>query len=225
MTKPVIYVDMDGVIADFDGGISRLGFEPDPTFKNSPHGMMDEPGDFKDRMYRTIEGTDFYENLPLMRGAVQLWQTIRHLKPIVLTAAPKFNQVEEHNYLEGQHFQGAMYAKRRWLEDLFLPQVYSEYPIRDLVKAEAGPDGLAMRNFDEKWSVISSFRLPDEQFICTTSARKWQFMNRRHGTHQILIDDRTQNCKDWADHGGTAICHDALESTLERLQELIGDWL
>lgn len=220
MTRPVIYVDMDGVIADFDGGITRLGFEPDPTFKNSPHGMMDEPGDFKDRMYRTIEGTDFYETLPFMPGAISLWRTIRHLNPIVLTAAPKFNQVEEHNYLEGQHFQGAMYAKRRWLEDTFLPSVYVDMSAGDLHS-----NGLEVREYNDQLWVPTSIRLPDEQFVCTTSARKWQFMNRRHGTHQILIDDRTQNCKDWAEHGGTAICHDALESTLERLQELIGEWL
>lgn len=213
MTRPVIYVDMDGVVADFDGGITLLGFEPDPTFKNSAHGLIDEPGDFKDRMYRAIEGTDFFEDLPLMPGAIDLWRAIRHLGPIALTAAPKFGQVEEHNYLEGQHFQGAMYAKRRWLEDKFLPEVYMGLAMK-ILKA----DGLIVRS-------ESSLRLPDEQFICTTSARKWQFMNRRHGTHQILIDDRTQNCKDWAEHGGTAIQHTDSATTLARLQELIGEYL
>lgn len=210
---------MDGVIADFDGGITKLGFQPDPTFKNSPHGMIDEPGDFKDRMYRAIEGTGFYENLPLMPGAIELWKTVRHLNPIVLTAAPKFNQVEEHNYLEGQHFQGAMYAKRRWLEDYFLPEVYSH-----LSHGIASRDGMEIRD----WTNLGdprSIRLPDEQFICTTSARKWQLMNRRHGTHQILIDDRTQNCRDWEQHGGHAICHNNLESTLFDLTKLIGEWL
>jgi hypothetical protein len=29
-----VYLDLDGVFADYDAGIRRLGFEPDPAKKN-----------------------------------------------------------------------------------------------------------------------------------------------------------------------------------------------
>jgi len=62
--------------------------------------------------------------------------------------------------------------------------------------------------------------IADENFICTTSKRKHEFMHRRHSDHQILIDDRIDNCKNWVEAGGIAILHESADKTLKLLKEL-----
>uniref|UniRef100_A0AB74ULL4 Uncharacterized protein n=1 Tax=Caulobacter phage BL57 TaxID=3348355 RepID=A0AB74ULL4_9VIRU len=90
-----IYLDMDGVLADFDAGIKRLGFEPDPEYNKSSHAMDDEANLWKQGMYRKIEGTDFFETLPFMPGAVDLYTAVFEADPIILTASPKFGATDE----------------------------------------------------------------------------------------------------------------------------------
>lgn len=207
--KPVVYLDMDGVIADFDAGIVLLGFEPDPTFKNSAHGLIDEPGGFKDQMYKAIQGTHFFETLPVIPGAWQLYEVLEEYDPIFLTAAPKFGADD---YLTAPHWLGAAYSKRRWLEDFFLPEVYR--------RMKRVPDPKVYRRMKDFGT--HSIRLPDERFICTTSADKPKFMHRRHGSHQILIDDRTQNCSDWEAAGGQAVLFSNATQAVTDFQEIIG---
>lgn len=196
-----IHVDMDGVLADFDEGIRRLGFKPDPLFNQSSHAMDDEAVLWKQGMYDTIQGTNFFETLPFMPGAVDLWKAVAEADPIVLTASPKFGATDD-NYLTHPFFQGAAYAKRRWIEETLLAEVHKvPYSMNDR-------DGY----------VRNRVRIKDEHFICTTSSRKQEFMHRKHSDHQILIDDRVANCDTWAAHGGFAILHKDVEDTIARLR-------
>lgn len=180
-----IYLDLDGVLADYDAGIRGKGFNIDPSLKNKLN-VSGTNNPLKRQMHESIKGTDFYQYLPTLRGAKRIWSACLPADPIVLTAAPKFGATEDDYYLN-PYWLGAAYHKRRFVEYTF----------------------------------FSNHTMPDDRFICTTSARKQEFMDRKHSRHQILIDDRFMNCFRWASHGGFAILHTDFETTLARLSEYV----
>jgi hypothetical protein len=78
-----LYLDCDGVLADFDkGATAALGMHP-RAFEKS-HG----PGRFWAKLARA---PDFYFGLPLLDGATELFEAVRHLDPIILTGLPQGN--------------------------------------------------------------------------------------------------------------------------------------
>jgi len=81
MGAPKLFLDCDGVLADFDAGAREvLG------------GM--NPGQFEDRyskreFWRRLATTpDFYNTLPLMADAQILFDAVEHLRPTILTGLP-----------------------------------------------------------------------------------------------------------------------------------------
>lgn len=77
MTK--IFLDLDGVMADFDGAFPKV-------FGLDHKGMADEA------MWEKINGhPSFFRDLPPMPGALEFFERIKHLDPIILTACPKTN--------------------------------------------------------------------------------------------------------------------------------------
>lgn len=202
MTDPTyaIYLDLDGVMADYDAGIRSLGFKPDPAKKiDLNRSGTDNP--FKRSMYEAIRGTDFYRALPFMPGALDLYRAVAPAEPIILTAAPKFGATEDDHHLN-PHWLGAAYHKRAWVEERLLPA------------ALPGEGSI----WDTWRPGHSRVPLADERFICTTSVRKQQFINRKHSDHQILIDDRRDNCVRWARAGGVAILHTSAEDSIEAVE-------
>lgn len=78
-----LYLDCDGVLADFEkGATAALGMPPRAFEKR--HG----PGRFWARLARA---PDFYFGLPLLDGADELFEAVRHLDPIILTGLPQGN--------------------------------------------------------------------------------------------------------------------------------------
>ena len=78
-----LYLDCDGVLADFDKGATDvLGLAPDAYEKR--HGVA--------RFWRKLAAApDFYFGLPLMPDAMQLFDAVKHLDPIILTGLPRGN--------------------------------------------------------------------------------------------------------------------------------------
>lgn len=79
MTR-TLYLDCDGVLADFDGGVVRLS------------GMNAEA--LTDRLgvggfWRELAKADgFYEHLDPLPGALAMVEAVRHLDPVILTGLP-----------------------------------------------------------------------------------------------------------------------------------------
>ena len=78
-----LFLDCDGVLADFDRGATAvLGMSPREFERR--HGL----GEFWRRLARA---PDFYATLPLITDACELFEAVRHLDPIILTGLPRGN--------------------------------------------------------------------------------------------------------------------------------------
>jgi 5'-nucleotidase len=72
-----LFLDLDGVMADFDAGFYNL-------FRRPPNSLPD------DDMWALINAQPaFFYDLPMCAGALQFFCEISHFRPIVLTACPK----------------------------------------------------------------------------------------------------------------------------------------
>ena len=94
---PRIYLDCDGVLADFDAGAARvLGMPPGAFEKRHGAGVF---------WKRLAQADDFFANLQPMPDAFELYEAVRGREPVILTGLPRGNW--------------AAPQKRRWAEQHF----------------------------------------------------------------------------------------------------------
>ena len=80
MAGPRLFLDADGVLADFDLGARRLlGASPKQFIARHGRGAF---------WKRLAKAPDFYARLPEMPGARQLFDAVKHLEPTILTGLP-----------------------------------------------------------------------------------------------------------------------------------------
>ena len=94
-----LYLDCDGVLADFSkGATALLGLAPDAYGKR--HGSV--------RFWQKLaRAPDFYFGLPLMPDAMELFEAVRHVNPIILTGLPRGNWAADQKVRwAARHFPG-----------------------------------------------------------------------------------------------------------------------
>ncbi|ARV77536.1 5' nucleotidase [Sinorhizobium phage phiM5] len=99
-----IFLDMDGVLADFDAG-ARKALNTDNTYQwEFQHGQK--------AFWGVLDAVpDFFGSLPPMPDMELLWNAVKHLDPIVLTALPRTGADEVDK------------QKRQWVHDKLGPHV------------------------------------------------------------------------------------------------------
>jgi 5'(3')-deoxyribonucleotidase len=95
--QPHIFLDCDGVLADFD-------IYAHEYFGMHPRHYEKQMG--AEKFWAELEAKgDFYRNLPLMPDANILVDGVRHLKPTILTGCPRGNWAEAQKVAwAGEHF-------------------------------------------------------------------------------------------------------------------------
>lgn len=94
-----IYLDCDGVLADFDKGAAKVLGLPPRVFEKR-HGL---PAFWK----RLARAPAFFADLEPMPDAFELYEAVRHRKPIILTGLPQGSWAEPQKRLWARrHFPG-----------------------------------------------------------------------------------------------------------------------
>jgi 5'-nucleotidase len=126
--KPVLLIDMDGVIADYQGAFlrqykarhpDRIHHEPNTfdTFYIENH----YPEDFKEDIFAITRGTGFFESILPMPGALGGLANIvqeGHFEPFLCTA-PDYDY-EDHNCASEKTRWVEKYLGNYWLDRLIL---------------------------------------------------------------------------------------------------------
>lgn len=104
-TPPVVFVDLDGVLADFAKGVQQK------ILPNWHEGMSEADKKFDRAMWKGIfhyqkNGGFFWYELDLMPDAKVLWSYVKDFKPQILTAAgnPEYNADEQKHRWVAEHF-------------------------------------------------------------------------------------------------------------------------
>jgi len=94
--KRQVYLDCDGVLADFDVLAAEiLGMHP--------RQFEDQFGD--ERFWQALQDHgSFYRDLPLMPDALKLFEGVRHLEPVILTGSPAVWADEQKRVWGARHF-------------------------------------------------------------------------------------------------------------------------
>src|SRR5687768_4456688 len=91
-----LFLDCDGVLADFDKGATAILGMPPKAFEKR-HGL----GRFWAKL---ASAPDFYFGLPLLDGATELFEAVRHLNPIILTGLPRGNWAADQKVRWAAHY-------------------------------------------------------------------------------------------------------------------------
>ena len=75
-----LFLDLDGVLADFDAGAKAVLGMSSRDFE-ARHGK-------REFWRRLARAKDFYATLPLLPDAMVLFEAVRHLEPTILTGLP-----------------------------------------------------------------------------------------------------------------------------------------
>lgn len=96
---PQLFLDCDGVLADFESAAERI-------FGMPTHIARQKLG--LHRFWLTLrDQPSFYGTLPLMPGAMTLFNAVRHLHPVLLTGCPMGGWAEPQKHAwAAQHFPG-----------------------------------------------------------------------------------------------------------------------
>lgn len=94
-----LYLDCDGVLADFDRGAEAILGMPPKAYRDR-HGAQHF-------WARLAQAPGFFSSLPLMPGATELFAAVRHLHPVILTGMPRGNWAAAQKVRwAAQHFPG-----------------------------------------------------------------------------------------------------------------------
>jgi 5'(3')-deoxyribonucleotidase len=111
--KLQVFLDLDGVFADFDARVKRLsGKHP---------GQLD-----RSRLWKMINADKrFFAELELIEGCMLLWEATKDLEPIFLTGAPTSKVFQE--------------QKREWVVRIFGPEFTVHVVPKKLKQEFSGP--------------------------------------------------------------------------------------
>lgn len=176
--KPVVLIDLDGVMADFDSGIVphlEASFpELIGTWKRMNHDIrMDFPEAHSPLIDKMIYHPDFFANLDLVEGALEGWENLQRLgysPQICSSPLPNHPQSIE--------------AKKSWIRDRLVPKL-GHYVL----------DSAHITLF--KHEVPGIALIDDCPAIATASLAKWQHVMFDRPYNQYI--DTSLRIKGWYD--------------------------
>lgn len=98
-TQPHLFLDCDGVLADFDAGVRKLLGMSAAEFEKRHN--------IREFWKRLANARGFYAQLPEMPDARELFEAVKQLKPTILTGLPLGNWAKpQKEQWAAEHFPG-----------------------------------------------------------------------------------------------------------------------
>jgi hypothetical protein len=96
---PTVFLDCDGVLADFDKGAAGVF--------GMPPGEYERRFGLKRFWAELTSAPDFFNSLDLLPDAMELFGAVRHLNPVILTGLPRGSWAEpQKRRWAARHFPG-----------------------------------------------------------------------------------------------------------------------
>jgi phosphoglycolate phosphatase-like HAD superfamily hydrolase len=224
-----VYVDLDGVLCDFEHGVRSI-------FPEMTEAMSLQDLERHDMWRRISSQSSFFNNLPWAEGGKELWDAVRHLRPDILTGVPaafeesraeKFEWCARELFGDSGYYDDARHQRQR-KESMRLHMV-------EHVDMAGQHFRHARVNDNPRFHLPSSFRqrnrrrlrqcdgaaagtVPRTQRVITC----WS-TNKHHESRPgaVLIDDCLRLRDDWERKGGIFIHHETgnAQKTLQQLIE------
>lgn len=158
-----IFLDCDGVLADFDRAAEQL-FQQNSRDAEAALGTR--------AFWSRIHGCgNFYRNLPLLPDAMRLYESIAHLNPVILTGCPAGGWAEPQKVeWAAHHFPGVPIITCRSREKCRFLRSRGDILVDDYLKyqslwEEAGGIFVHHRTADESIQHLAKLGLPIRQFV------------------------------------------------------------
>lgn len=154
MSNVNLFIDLDGVLADFVAGVRRFL----PSFTDNTSGDGDKKQDRQ--MWKSIgwhqkNGGQLWLELPLMSDAQVLWDYVKKYDPQILSAA-------------GNASFGAEAQKHKWVAKHFGTNVVVNIVEKAVLKAEFAAPGFIL--IDDKLKAINPWRAAGGTGVLHSSA-------------------------------------------------------
>ena len=178
-----VYCDLDGVLVDFCHGIRTL-------FPHHGEGQSVDALHRPTMWQKVSEQSTFFDSLPWMPDGQRLWETIRPLRPDILTGVPyRVTSSSMQKFLWCQRELGV--------------------PVHHVDKAFGG----TTTTTTVEQQAAHTYRVT--RVITTWSNHKHHFS----GPGAVLIDDRMELKRDWEARGGIFVHHDGnVDATIETMR-------
>lgn len=194
-----IFLDMDGVLVDFDKGLEQFNIQNDTTFIHRPRSEWTELQVRLDHeVVDCMNQPGFFRTLPMMPGAFELWQ-LSGKDRCVLTARPSTCLDKERVGRE----------KLEWIEDQFgqIPEGQFIYCERN----EKAEYAVARIESDKRFRTVAPEGIWGSREISYTL--NWE--------PNVLVDDMEANCSAWEKAGGKAILFKNMNQAVTELRKAI----
>jgi hypothetical protein len=199
LDTPVIYFDMDGVLADFSQGVAAQTGGDDNKTKKAFEEIVSKFPQFAslgdDELKARLAGAQVD---PGMKALKKAWQRYREQKFAVAGTPGFFLSLP---VLDGA---GEMLARAAALTGR-KPNILTAPIDGDTARCEQEKRQWVEKNFPGMFS----------EFICTQDKHKYANSN------SILIDDRTKYTNKFDANGGTAILHKSPEDSMQKLENIL----
>lgn len=156
-----IFVDLDGVLADFEAGTNMAMSKVYDTEHIHSEEEYERDSKYRSRMwkglrdYQKVHGGEFWNELPLMKDAKQLWDYVKRYPVEILSAT-------------GNPEYGAAEQKHKWVADNIDPRVKVNLTRKSAEKAQmAAPNHILI---DDKSKSIDPWTQAGGIGILHTSA-------------------------------------------------------